>query len=81
MKPVYKSEIMHCRSSFEAMERIKVLQQQVSRIIESNEYKRILDSEVPLYVYLYANPDANQLEGTIKYKNGKNTIKLIINPE
>lgn len=70
MKPVYKSEIMHCRSSFEAMERIKVLQQQVSRIIESNEYKRILDSEVPLYVYLYANPDANQLEGTIKYKNG-----------
>ena len=52
------------------MEDLKLLQKQVASIVEDRQYRQILDSDVPLYVYLYANPDAKQLEDAQKKENG-----------
>lgn len=69
MKPTYKFQIENCRSSFEAMETLKEIHKQISVIIESDQYKRIIDSEIPLFVYLYANPSENNLLGAVNYQN------------
>ena len=78
MKPIYLTEIEQCQSSFEGAFILQELQSKVSKIIESRSYKKILDSQVPLYVSIVANPNSIRVKDLQKLENN---IYLQISPD
>lgn len=69
MKPIYLTEIERCQSSFDGALMLQEIQSKVSKIIESRSYKKILDSQVPLYVSIVANPNSIRVKDLQKLEN------------
>lgn len=70
MKPQYITSVERCQSSFDAAELSAVLQSCISRILEDKSYKKIIDSPIPLYVYIKANSQLADLDGFYKNEKG-----------